>query len=330
MFRTISGRESRLRTRRKLSDAVLSYFLRRRTINRRPVIPALKVLSLAPQVYVMGDIKDYDDRLHRVASASAAFQRGIYHLYLLVHQQEPDAYASVLRTYQCLYLHLVTMLLLDFSGFSLNSLPISRRFQKHASDGKRPTRREIDPAALVTHTTFEDDKWKGFSQDHPLSKLGMDAKELYGRTVEARHNLLYRPFLLNPGLYRWEDCRLMDLLQGLPQPTAVEQVYRDFAQAVCNWQVGADQRSRSQDEESTAPYPAYILELCFLPYEDEQETWPKETLLLRYARLLTGSSDGLLQDLREYRNHLLDLGRILSLPGTMLSTVSSLWRVGEV
>jgi hypothetical protein len=103
----------------------------------------------------MSDIHDFNDVPHRIRSASAAFQKGIYHLFVQRYHGTADLFTSVIRLYQCLFQLCLTYLLLD-STFSIESDDIRlRRLTKLSADPKRPTRREIDPAAVVNHSTFE-------------------------------------------------------------------------------------------------------------------------------------------------------------------------------
>jgi hypothetical protein len=111
-------------------------------------------------------ITDFDDRMHRVESASAVFQKGLYHLFVLKKRYQVDIFSQILRVYQSLFQVCITQLLLDFD-FSLNNRYIHSRLTRRCKNPERPTRKELDPASIVTHTMLER-TWKGFQQEHPL------------------------------------------------------------------------------------------------------------------------------------------------------------------
>jgi hypothetical protein len=45
----------------------------------------------------MEDLTDFNEPNHRVKSASAVYQKGIYHLFMLRNGESSDAYARILR-----------------------------------------------------------------------------------------------------------------------------------------------------------------------------------------------------------------------------------------
>jgi hypothetical protein len=51
--------------------------------------------------------------------------------------------------------------------------------------------------------------------------------------VGARHDLIYRPFLLARGQnYYWKDCPFLDFLKALPTAAQAEDLYSNFGEAV--------------------------------------------------------------------------------------------------
>src|SRR5436309_276617 len=109
------------------------------------------------------NLTNFDDPNHRVESATAAFQKGLYHLFITNKRNQPDRYGQIIRTYQCLFQICVSQLLLD-TNFSLRSelSRLPRRLRQCCQDLGSPTRRDLDPASLVTHSIFETPKWAGF------------------------------------------------------------------------------------------------------------------------------------------------------------------------
>src|SRR5438046_3181822 len=143
----------------------------------------------------MNCLTDFDYQSHRTVSAAVAFQKGLYHLFLLQNNQPNDSYEQLIRTYQCVFQLCVTLVLLD-DAFSLKGLlRLPAPLKTLCSDPKNPRRDEIDPACVINHSAIL--KWSGFPSSHPLAKSGVRAKDLFSCTVDARHNLLYRPFLLD-------------------------------------------------------------------------------------------------------------------------------------
>lgn len=168
----------------------------------------------------MSSLFDFDDQAHRMFAAAAAFQKGVYQLFVLRSHQQTDWYDRLLRSYQCLFQLGVTLVLLD-ETFSLNaSLKKIPGPLRTKCDPKNPKRNELDPACLVTHSVFEKHKWQGFQVSHPLAAIGRETIDLYSRVVDARHNLLYRPFLLDGP--HWEDCTLITLIGKSPPRLEIE------------------------------------------------------------------------------------------------------------
>ena len=288
----------------------------------------------------MSDIYDFNDVPHRIRSASAAFQKGIYHLYVQRFHGAEDLFTSVIRSYQCLFQLCLTYLLLD-STFSIRSDDIRlRRLTKLCADPKRPTRREIDPAAVINHSIFEKHgKWHGLPSSHPLHSGSVKALRFLQTIVDARHNLVYRPFMLDR---LWEDCTLMDLLKNRPTTEEIEDAYRQFMSEVFNWHSEYEPKRQDAVKKYLATLtlqdlpdhprrdvppvgPAYFLDHVFMIYEDIRDSRPTETLLLTYARMLNGDNEALLEDLKTYRNDLLQVDRVKA-----LVEFPAEWRMGDV
>lgn len=286
----------------------------------------------------MNQLEDFNNVPHRVRSASVTFQKGVYHLFLLANEKDADQFASLLRLYQCLFQLCLSHLLLD-SNFSLTAKGTQKRLRRLCGDPDNPTRNEIDPAALVAHATFEKgSNWLGLPLDHPLHVSSLKARDLLQRVAEARHNLIYRPFLLND---LWEDCTLIELLESKPAVEEVEDAYRFFVSAMIEWHgqyepVRRAAANRYYETLSLAnlgnnPHPippvgpAYFLDHVFTVYEDRGSVRPTETLLLTYARMLNPEDGNFLDSLRDYRNGLMSVDTIKYLVGN-----PDEWRIGEL
>lgn len=272
----------------------------------------------------MNDLHDFNNIPHRIRSASVNLQKGIYHLFIQASQKESDLFGVILRLYQSLFHLCLTHVLLD-PNFSISSKGLQRRLRALCKDPQNPTRSDIDPAALITHSTFEKrSNWRGLRASHPLHVSSVKSLKLLQRIAEGRHNLIYRPFLLDN---LWEDCTLIDLLESRPTVSDVED---EFITAVLNWHSEYEpvreealtkkySPSAQNDEENYPQYhvppvgPAYFLDHVFWVYEDKGDTRPMESLLLTYARMLNPNDEALLESLKHYRNNLLDLERIKSL-----------------
>jgi hypothetical protein len=288
----------------------------------------------------MSDIYNFNDVPHRIRSASATFQKGIYHLFIQKYRYTTDLFAGILGMYQCLFQLCLTQLLLD-SDFSISSKDIRlKRLRALCKDPNNPTRREIDPAAIVNHSIFEQQgNWRGFRNNHPLHFSSVESLNLLQRIIDARHNLVYRPFMLD---HLWEDCTLIDLLETRPAVDEAESAYREFISGVLKWYNDYEPKRHEVIKKRLAtltkdnmynpppasippPGPAYFLEQVFMIYEDRRDARPTESLLLTYARMLNPNDEELLESLKDYRNDLLDLERtknLISLPED--------WRIGDV
>lgn len=265
-------------------------------------------------------IKNFDDFNHRIESATATFQKGLYHLFIVVKRRSTDVFAQVLRKYQSIFQLCLTQLLLDMS-FSLNGRRIQRRLrEKFCKNPKSPTRKELDPAAIVTHHTFEEE-WKGFPDSHPLSMVSKNSLTLYQRVVEARHNLLYRPFLLAGSI--WEDCTLIGLLGSIPKANEIEQAYRIFIETMLHWHT-CKENGKFLIGSSQAQY--FLREL-FLPYKDLHGNRPTETLVSTYTRELNKGNEQIVEEIKEYRNRLVNVRNLSNTPGINFLEE---WKVGEL
>jgi len=257
-----------------------------------------------------------DPRLH---AAAVAYQRGLYHLFILKQDGDIDDYTRGLRTYAAVFQLCATHVLLD-KTFTFQKLPGELR---RVIVNDRPTRQKIDAAALVTHSLLTADArngnrgWRvGFSDGHPLRASSELALGLFDRTVECRHTLLYRPFLLKgAGGYQWEDCPLMDLVEDIPTTEQIENAYTSFARAM-RVRAGEIEEGKSADDFAGTQWsndlqgnngPAKFLYYLFEPFEDRTGGRPTESLLLSYGRLLLRNNDILLGKLRDYRNALLEI-----------------------
>lgn len=260
-----------------------------------------------------GDITNFNDYWHRMRSASAAFQKGIYHLYFLSAQNAQETFSRIVRTYQCLFQLCLTHLLLDFD-YALDAKNVQKRLRKLCKNPNAPTRSEIDPAAIITHTVFEKKQWKGWTASHALHESGKKALFLYHKTVDARHNLIYRPFMLEN---HWDDCPLMRLLDAVPVSQEVEAAYKEFLQEMLDLEkrereelpkrMEASRKARlGQPHQNFKPFFAHGF-LCDLlkPYRDNTGVRPTESLFLTYARMLNSHDSDLLNALANYRNELI-------------------------
>ena len=281
----------------------------------------------------MLQIDDFNDRDNRTASASALLQKAIYHVFVLRHSQESDQFAMVLRMYQALYQLCSAMLLLDFP-VDLNRWARrlrNRNLRQRCRDADRPTRSEIDPAAVLNHSVFDaGGPWQGFQTGHPLHAASVAALALCRRVLEARHNLIYRPFLLEKptgGRY-WEDCPLSDFLAASPSVDEVEQVYtqvstalvdefirqkRQQQQLLADLQTGA--LSSNGLPATPRPWAMWLFQDIFEVYQDARDNRPTETILFSYARLLNGDGQSFLDGLANYRNAVFQIERIGPIAG---------------
>ena len=154
----------------------------------------------------MARARDINDTEHRISSASGAFQRGMYHLYLLLRVGDVDEFGSALRMYQALFLLVLTMLLLD-SRYVLTCRTLPRDLRDRSQGN--PDGTTVDPAVTVKHAVFENPDsaraWHGFGGTHPLHQVSRQALDLLRKAVHTRHGMIYRPMLL-AGRH-WEDCR---------------------------------------------------------------------------------------------------------------------------
>jgi hypothetical protein len=286
----------------------------------------------------MSNSKHFDNPVYRTQSASAVFQRGMYHLFTIEQGTDCDVYSSVVRSYQAVYQLCLTILLLDFT-YALQGKRVSERLRARCADVNAPTCAEIDPAAIVTHSVFENRRWAGPPHPSPLRIVAVRALDLINRIVEARHSLIYRPFLLDRGGLLWQDRSLQDLLRDTPRPDEIKAVYQDFLDAVLRHRQTeleylteihrlmqeSPHRWRDHTIVGGQKWADYFLQLQFWPYKDEEGRRPTETILLNYARTLTGGDELLLCELRMFRNQLLRLSDME--PPIRFEPQ---WRLGEI
>lgn len=225
-------------------------------------------------------------------AAAAAFQKGVYQLSVLRKGRTTDCYDRVLRSYQCVFQLCVSLVLLD-EGFSLKPKNLTGPLKKKCRNPKNPQRDEIDPGAIITHSMLEKHEW-GFPADHSLAAVAIESLALFSQAVEARHNLLYRPFLLD-GPY-WEDCTLIELMEMAPTWQKIELSYKNFAAGISEW--------RSRDKRSHTALE--FIHTLFRPFNVRGGTRPSESILLMYARML-GGDDQSIAGLAAYRNELVGI-----------------------
>lgn len=289
----------------------------------RLLVECLKLFS-CPKAGDMevSDPANFNDAAHRTASASVLIQKGIYHVFVLIHDTNADVFAAVLRMYQCLYQLCSAMLLLDtcYKGM-LRNLP--GPLKPLCSDPKNPTRKEIDPAMLLTHKIFESGIWKGFPSNHPLHASSVRAVQLYKRVVDARHIAIYRPMLLARKGWYWEDCSLIDRVKNLPRPTEVERVYKDFCAALSTefshqWdeqlrRAAKMNAAKMSDVDPVGGRDLWAVRLfreILQEYKDNNGERPTETIILSYGRLFHGNGATFLAEVAAFQDVLLNLKNI--------------------
>ena len=229
-----------------------------------------------------------EQKRHRIESASAMFQKGIYHLFVLKNINYSDAFDRTLRLYQCMFWIRVALILLDFEGEKFD-----RNMRKREIEWANR-----DPGAAILHSRAE--KPTGFKKGHPLHKISQETLQLYKKVVDARHNLIYRPYYESRDMggkssWFWEDCTLKGLLQNIPTLDEVEQAYKEFYKSI-NTEIKDNDKS--------------VLIYFKVSIWDQLNT-PPLTLLLNYAHMLNSEATSgldlqLLDEVRKYRNRLLD------------------------
>jgi hypothetical protein len=184
-----------------------------------------------------------------------------------------------------MFLIRAALILLDFEGEKFD--------QKKMKDYEKEWANK-DPGAAIKHARAK--KPTSFKKGHPFHKISQDTQLLYKKVVDARHNLIYRPYFeARENSWHWEDCELEDLLKNIPSVNEVEQVYNKFYDAIkLGFQTGIDN-----------------IFLLFKVSLSLPLSTPPLTLLLNYARLLDSASASnldlhLLDEIRKYRNQLLD------------------------
>jgi len=280
----------------------------------------------------MNDITDFNDINHRIKSASATFQKGLYHLFMLTKKEKNDLFELILRTYQCLFLLRETELLLN-SKFDFNRYKNRKDYLKEeCQNPKQPTRKEIDLVSLLDHSILRN-KVNFPSHNHPLEKVDYNTLDLYRKIINIRHYVLYRPSMLDD---LWNDCELIDLLKQFPRITKIEQIYKDFIEAMLDWhEIEQNKPNRTIplediDNGRYKPSPnkisGFFLSSLFRIYEDDKNR-PTESLFLSYARMLKPNNPEILRELMDYRNQLLDVETLKEIPG--ISFLEE-WKVGQV
>jgi hypothetical protein len=219
------------------------------------------------------------------------------------------------------------MLLLDQDyQINLKAKGLCHSLKSLCADKNNPTRCEIDPSAVLTHTIFETGAWKGFPCAHSLHQASVAAIKLYKRIVDARHSVIYRPMLLKREGWFWEDCRLIEYVKGLPHADEVEGVYRHSCTALADEFLS----QRTQQQRLFTDIGAGHIKLDELPpipdfwaieffgeileqYEDPTGGRPTESIILSYARLFQRNSADSAEFLRKlvtFQDELLNLCQV--------------------
>ena len=201
-------------------------------------------------------VEDKKEKEHRILSASATFQKGLYHLFVISTIKPYDAFDGALRIYQSVFLLVITQMLLDFK-FTIN---YKLRFA------------DKDPAAGIQQNMIK--IWSGFESGHPLYEVSKNSKNILDRIIDVRNNLIYRPFYLNANsFWYWEDCTLKELLQNIPTIKDVEKIYKLFFEAMEIWQ-----------SETTVEEQRWIPFFDLFMFQNFDNS--KKTLLSSYSLLL--------------------------------------------
>jgi hypothetical protein len=104
----------------------------------------------------MNSLTDFDCQSHRTVSAAVAFQKGLYHLFILQTDQT-DSYGHLIRSYQCVFQLCVTLVLLD-GTFSLTKLLKTNAMRglakKVCADPEKPGRNGSIPLAYLLIQQF--------------------------------------------------------------------------------------------------------------------------------------------------------------------------------
>ncbi len=260
----------------------------------------------------MRDITDFNDAAHRIESASAVFQKGIYHLFILRTNRVVDIYEKVLRVYQCLFSLCSTQLLLNMNyRFPRSSEPKFNKFRKHCVNQNEITRKDIDPAAIIEHNDLNKGNWQ-FPKNHKLGHSSQQTLRLYKRALNTRHNTIYRPFLLDNSY--WENCTLSNLIIDLPKEQEIEDSFRQFLEGMIQW-LQLDIKNGDEDDS----YAQDFLQKLFFPYTDEKRT---ETIYIKYARMLNPDNEDIINLAKEYRNNLLEVNKLTSISSLYYQEIS--------
>jgi len=233
--------------------------------------------------------QDFNDPEHRLESASAALQRGMYHLFIAERASSQDAFDHVLRLYQAVYGLCLTQWLLD------DTVDINKKVKERQGDSRLKrlcpagtTRERVDPSYFADHSTFDSQNrkaWRGYGRRHPLRDASTAALDLYNKIVEARHNLIYRPFMLDGGF--WEDCTLSQLLCGVPSAQDVSGAYCQLIRRMRELAIG-ESRGDLRWPVWSDRVAMEFLNLLRKEYADRREARPTEGVFLTYARMLKG------------------------------------------
>jgi hypothetical protein len=141
----------------------------------------------------------------------------------------------------------------------------------------------------------------------------------------------------------WEDCTLIDLLEQAQNVDEVEEAYQALVRAIQKWHLTEEKPAASGHIqvpkiifknwviENPSPLnfrlASYFIQMLFMVYKDLEGKRPTETLLLTYARMLNHDDQQLVLAVREYRNHLLDVDKLIRISHI---TLPDEWRIGEL
>ena len=161
-------------------------------------------------------------------------------------------------------------MLLDFNSVNINSKNLGKK----------------DPAAGIQHKDIK--SWDGFPTTHPLSKVSKDTLNIFDRIINARHNIIYRPYYLDTdGGWYWEDCTLKDLLQNIPSVREIESAYKTFFNGMEEWEEDA-----SLEDKKWIPFFKFLV---FQKFNNSSES-----LLVNYIKLLNPNNDKVIEKVKKY------------------------------
>ena len=182
----------------------------------------------------------------------------------------------------------------------------------------------------MTHSVFENGGWKGFPVGHHLHSVSKLTLDLYDKTVEARHSLIYRPFML---ANLWEDCTVIKMIENVPSHSEIKAAYTSLINS-CVERFESEKEWRHdlltrlvKGEENVLKPPLSLYHFVydlFKPYFDIHKVRPTESLLLTYGRMLN-EDDGFLRRLAGFRNRLIGTENLLKRIRIQEDTLAFQW-----